>query len=745
MSNNSEHELAGSSSTARPFSLRGYALAGLAAAGLMSIVELVDVNITLTPMFESFTERLVLVSYYGLNLTGGLLIGLAVGLVVLMAGKGSAALASVGERVTGLGFLSRLGAGLAISALAAFLLNQVPVINRYIIGLIREAEKFVALRDYLLHHERSTSYLILMGLFIASALVREITLRMTSLHAVVRGVWMLALAGGIGLAWFADSRVEVQLYEDSMHKSMFLLNVALSMALAASLHLSIRPRIRASRLVYAMGALALLASLVFTFLYFGGNENLKTQVFFRTTQAKQYVRLARWMLDRDRDGFAGFLGGGDCDDSDYHVSPRQIEQVEDGIDNNCFGGDLKRERMEEWLAMHRSLNAGPRPPQKRHNVIFLFIDALRADVLGAYGYPRNTSPNIDRLAARGTVFENAYTPSPNTYQALPKFMQSSYWDGHFETWTAVLARSGYNALLFPRRIATISRHVKGLKLAHKGKVGPWANSVDIALDVLGSMPDGEPFFAYLYSTDPHRPFKYRPDFDFGPTSRDRYDGEVAYSDHHFGRVLSWLEQTGKIDDTVIVIMADHGESLGERHMWRHSTQLYDEQSRVPMIVYVPGQQPRRVTDYVSTIDLGSTILDSVGIEIPGDYIGVSLMPLIRGEQMARPPVFGEQTSDQVSPYVTLEQNVHPDRKKYMVITQDGFKLIWNREANSLELYDLKSDPREFRNLWRRMPDLVREMRGLLGTYIDVVQVLRPWDADESKYFFGDYEESEEDE
>ncbi|MGH9762163.1 MAG: sulfatase-like hydrolase/transferase, partial [Blastocatellia bacterium] len=104
--------------------------------------------------------------------------------------------------------------------------------------------------------------------------------------------------------------------------------------------------------------------------------------------------------------------------------------MNDGIDNNCIGGDLTQSGIDAWQQQFSALHAAPGQPISRMNIIYIFIDALRADHLGTYGYKRNTSPNLDRLASRSTVFENAYTPAPNTFEAMPKFMKSCYWDAH---------------------------------------------------------------------------------------------------------------------------------------------------------------------------------------------------------------------------------------------------------------------------------------------------------------------------
>ncbi|HKP14092.1 MAG TPA: sulfatase, partial [Blastocatellia bacterium] len=490
------------------------------------------------------------------------------------------------------------------------------------------------------------------------------------------------------------------------------------------------------RLIAIAGLALFAAATLFTFVNFDRNQNLKVQLFSRTVQAKKHVQLIQWAMDFDRDGYSSFLGGGDLNDSRADINPGQTEVVADGADNNCIGGDLTRKDLERWRRDRQSRHVAPQPTPRRLNVIYVFIDALRPDRLGAYGYAKNTSPNLDRLAARAAVFENAYTPAPNTFEALPKFMQSSYWDAQLPAWTEVLAQNNYNAVLFPRRVVTLLRHVKGMTVAPHSPDGTFAGSVDTAIDVLGKAPADRPFAAYLYATDPHRPYRKHEGFDFGATDGDHYDSEIAYDDHQLGRLFDWMEQAGRMRDTMIVIMADHGESLGERGVHKHSSQLYNEQARIPMIVYVPDIAPRRVTDYVSSVDLGVTILNAAGLDYPQDCAGVSLLPLMRGEAFTHPPIYAEQTTEEDSPYLPPEKNLVPNGKKYMVVTQDGFKLIYNRDYYAFELFNLREDPREERNLYDRMPEKAAEMRALLGRYVDVVQASRPADADETQYRFG---------
>ena len=720
-------------------SLARNALLGVGAVLLLSLIELVDVNVQLTPVFEAFTDRLVLSTYMSMNLAAGALIGLIVGASARSGSMLNRWICSLVARGGRAGFVLRAAVWLLLCVLSALVLTRQAHVRGYSKGIIRELEKLEVLRHPLLNHERAASYLLVGGLVVACSLVWMIARASQSFKLPLKALWLLGLVTLIAAGYYIDSRIELQLYEHSLHHSMFLLNLTVSMALVATICLSApRFRTRSTGLPVPLVGLAVLivaASLVFTFLKFDDNQNLKTQIFFRTTQTKQYFKLARWALDFDRDGYSSVLGGGDSDDSRADINPGRPETLGDGLDNNGLGGDVTARDIDDWKREHSSLRATD-PSAERLNIIYIFIDALRADHLGTYGYPRNTSPNIDKLAARSAVFENAFTPAPNTFEALPKFMQSSHWDGHYPTWTEVLAQNGYRSLLFPRRVATEKRHIKGMKMVHHPGGKGLNATIDAAIDMLGRTPPDRAFCAYLYATDPHRPYVRHDEFNFGGSTTDGYDGEIAYTDSQFGRLFDWLEASGRMSSTMIVLMADHGESLGERGVYKHSSQLYNEQEHIPMIIYSPRHGSRRVPDYVSSIDLGTTILSAVGIEPPKEYAGVSLVALMRGEPFTHPPVYAEQTYSQDSPYVRLDQNVFPESKKYMVITQDGYKLIYNRNPHTFELFDLNNDKQELRNLFDRLPEKAGELKNLLGRFIDIVSVSRPWDADERQYVFG---------
>lgn len=722
--------------------VKNYALAGAAGFLLLTLLEQLDLNWRLTPVFAGAADRFVLLAYASLNILVGAIIGLIAGLSSIPFST----LCRVVEKATGRLKLNRLRwlfapfAVLFAAGIAAILLNQFSRINSFIIGLIRELEKLRPLRDTLLNHERATSYLILMALVTFCALLVVMARASAGVNRYLRWTWMVALGAGLLLVYYIDSRVEVQLYEMTMHRALYLAGVLLAMGLAGALcgpssHAGRwweRRPVRLRRALPAGAVVVLAAALVFTFLHFGKSQLLKTQIFYRSTQAKQNFKLAWWALDRDRDGYSAWLDGGDADDANAAVNPGMPEQAGDRIDNNGLAGDLTPQDRDDWQSRHNALRPLPAAPSRRFNVIYFFIDTVRADHLSAYGYARKTTPNLDHLAERSVIFENGFSPAARTAEAIPRFMQSSYWDAKVESWPEVLARNDYKVMLFPGR-RSWERYSRMMPVARGAQGKPLKENIDFVIDTLGKTAPAQPFCAYVYVPDPHRPYVRHAEFDFGASVTDLYDGELAYTDFHIGRLLDWLEQSGRFQDTMIVIMSDHGESLGEREVYRHASQLYNEQTHVPMIVYCPGMGPRRVGDYVSTIDLGATLLSANGIAAPAAYTGVSLLPLMRGEPLGRPPVYAEFTGEEISQFVRLDQQVHPETKKYMAIAPDGFKVIFNRDVFSFELYDLKNDPREEHNLYDFMPEKAAEMRKVILQYVDIVTASRPADADEGRY------------
>jgi arylsulfatase A-like enzyme len=200
------------------------------------------------------------------------------------------------------------------------------------------------------------------------------------------------------------------------------------------------------------------------------------------------------------------------------------------------------------------------------------------------------------------------------------------------------------------------------------------------------------FFFWVHYTDPHSEYVLHEGFDFGKSSRDLYDSEVAFTDHHVGRLLDKLAGSSFADRTIVIVTSDHGEAFGEHGMIRHGFELWEELVRVPLIVSVPKVPPARVTVRRSAIDVAPTVLDLFGIELPpadapDALSGVSLVPdLVRapGVEPSPRPIF-------------VDMPAGPYNAERQALIEDDLKLTVSA-GRPLGLYDLAADPGEKKDL-----------------------------------------------
>jgi arylsulfatase A-like enzyme len=223
-----------------------------------------------------------------------------------------------------------------------------------------------------------------------------------------------------------------------------------------------------------------------------------------------------------------------------------------------------------------------------------------------------------------------------------------------------------------------------------------------AVSLLGDASfSGGRFFLWAHFMDPHRDYLRHPRFDFGTKPRDRYDGEVAFADHHLARVIAAIEENGLSDRTAIIVTADHGEAFMEHGIRYHGRRLFEEIVRVPWLFVVPGVAPRRVKTRVSHIDLARTVYDLLGVAPPEKTRGLSLVPEIVGAAPRARTVLIEQP-----PGEFIEE--------MYALVDENYKLIHSVVGNRLELFDLVNDPGETIDLALQQPEKVAEMREKLG-------------------------------
>jgi arylsulfatase A-like enzyme len=431
------------------------------------------------------------------------------------------------------------------------------------------------------------------------------------------------------------------------------------------------------------------------------------------------LALLRRLTDRDHDGVSAAYAGGDCNDRDARISPRAIDVPGNGQDEDCQEGDATAVAARSPEAAAEALASQQRLPDDL-NVLFITIDTLRAD-LGFAGYGRPVSPQLDALAAQSVVFERAYSLASYTGKSVGPLLigkYSSEVEGgflHFNRYSknetflqerlqaAGVRTASVQGYWYFFKDAGFERGFDVIDSSAAPKVaaieGDQSSNSDEQSDaVIRALAAPEllqrRFFLWTHYVDPHAEYAPHPEHDFGPKPRDRYDGEVAFVDQHVGRVLSALEKAPFGARTAVIVTSDHGEAFGEHGMIRHGFELWEELTRVPLIVKVPGVAPRRVSARRSAIDLVPTVLDLFKVPFaprgPKDFLsGQSLLPdLLRAPGAPDPerPVF-----------IDMARGPHNAERQALI---EGDMKLTVSEGRVLGLYDLAADPGEKSDLSR---------------------------------------------
>jgi choline-sulfatase len=372
--------------------------------------------------------------------------------------------------------------------------------------------------------------------------------------------------------------------------------------------------------------------------------------------------------------------------------------------------------------------SAPAAGSARPDVLFITIDTLRADHLGAYGHATAVTPTLDALAARGVRFPTAIAHVPLTGPSHASMLTGLTPIGHgvrdnggyvvpaeVKTAAEEFARAGYRTAAFVsgfpldrrfgfnRGFATYDDH---LPRGNDPRRTPYVErsadaTTDAALRWLGAAPASPaPFFLWLHYYDPHAP--YEPPGDLAARFRAApYDGEVAFVDAQIGRLLRDLEGRGTLARTLILATADHGEGLGEHGEGTHGLFVYDSTLKVPWIMAGPGVRAGAVPSTVARgIDVLPTLLDHAGLPIPDGLEGRSLRPAAEGKPMPDAPVYAE------SVYAEREFGWAP----LFALRTSRYKLV---EAPRPELYDLQADAGEATNRMAQEPARAEELRAKL--------------------------------
>ena len=359
------------------------------------------------------------------------------------------------------------------------------------------------------------------------------------------------------------------------------------------------------------------------------------------------------------------------------------------------------------------LPEGPRRPDA--DVVVITIDALRADHVGAYGYERPTTPNIDALARTGTRFERAYAQAPHTSFSVASMLTGKYFptlarlapgEAHDPIATMLRHDGWRTAAFFPPAVFFVDAQ----KL--KAYADTYFNFEYVKFEYLDAerrVDQIESYFdtvkppkafVWVHFFEPHEPYEAHTDFPFGATDIDRYDSEIAYVDRAIGRLIAYLHRVRP--RAIVILAADHGEEFDEHGGRYHGSTLYDEQLHIPMIVAVPGVSPRVVPNPVELIDVTPTVLNLLDIPVPARMRGTDL-----GPWLATPPA-------------------DPDRlPPAFAEVEDKRMIVWRKEKLICDLnwgfcayYDLATDPGEKHNLADERPERAAALRRKLDDWLD---------------------------
>ncbi len=370
--------------------------------------------------------------------------------------------------------------------------------------------------------------------------------------------------------------------------------------------------------------------------------------------------------------------------------------------------------------------AGPGTP-----IVLITIDTLRADRLGTYGSSRGLTPNLDRLAAEGIRFDAAIAQAPLTLPSHATMLTGAHPARHgartndgfqvapeIPLLQEVLGSAGYGtgAFIGAFPLARTNGLARGFDRYDddflRREDAPVERRADeVAQSALEWIEEqihrrgsSERLFAWLHLFDPHTPYE-PPAAEAAAHPGEPYDGEIAYTDAAIGRFLERLEALGLYDRAILVVVADHGESLGEHGERTHGMFVYDATIRVPLIVRLPGGRRAGIAvgDPVETTDLAPTLVELVDLSLPRPVDGQTLVPLLQGE-LGDP----ERSTYAESYYQHVLLGWSPLR----VIRTSRWKFI---EAPRPELYDLQNDPAELTDVLSEREALAGALQALLPT------------------------------
>jgi arylsulfatase A-like enzyme len=748
-----------------------FGLFGLLAGAFLFVVEFVDRFVALRSSISGLGDGVVLFQLLGITIFGMGLVGVLIGVVATLFEALRQGLAVLALRVRPslpnvlVEVLSLLVSALIVAWLLQYVSGLFPGgLELSIERVLKKVDDRLAPIPWVLAHWRG---LYSLAIFVVTLAVMWadvwIFREKTRWSTVVAAIIVVGGLAAFAICYQFDSRSFFARYEYTIHYPLISGYALMSILLAGFAARAVssmswwrafrRPQIVASAVLWGVG----IYFAVFGFLAMDLNQNVKAMVWNRSVVARRCFEIGRVLVDRDRDGYSPIFGGGDSDDRNGKVHPFAVEIPGNGIDDDCIGGDLsledaalgpKRAAPGEYIPVSETYAWDPKytPPKaidvanplqtwpwspERRNVFIISIDCLRADHMSLYGYGRQTTPNIDRYAQSGLVFENAIPHGTNTGHSFAAMLRSASMEGIFDanipTLTQVLKSAGYHTSFInarrldewlpPRRWHRYRpTMIDNFDVLHLQGEREWTADqlvdsvtryVDAGSEYRGFVvgPRG-PEFMWVHFMDVHMPREGHPEYGFGNRPVDVYDAEIKYTDAAVGRLLDFLKDKGLLENSIVFITADHGEEFMEHGMVDHSNKPYASNSHVPLIVLAPGIEARRVAELVGMFDIAPTALSNVGVSVPDVYRGIDLI------STAKQPVFPQRVLVSETPRNGIETSFFA-----WAYIDWPYKYMYDSKQYTQELYNLVDDPDEQVNLVERDSERAARMRQALGAWL----------------------------
>lgn len=392
-------------------------------------------------------------------------------------------------------------------------------------------------------------------------------------------------------------------------------------------------------------------------------------------------------------------------------------------------------RLCSLIALALLLSSCRLPIQRgRWNVVVVVVDTLRADRLGAYGYPRGTSPSFDALAAESYLFTDARAQASCTFPSVNSLLTSRY-PARFlgqpggalgipagmpslaellqaRGWSTAAVSASAIVRQTPTRFNPTAGFARGFERFDEECL--WRGAACVTNHGIAATARlREPFFLYLHYIDPHGPYDppqpFRKQFRIGRTSQPwlprgdptpiartleggprvtwtrrelrflqgLYDGEVAYVDSQLGKLVDELRKKGLLQRTILVVLSDHGESFLEHQTVRHCETVFDGEVKTPLLLRLPRQRHgEKLSGAVENLDVVPTLVDLLGLPVDGQgFEGRSLLPRLDGKAGG-------------------ERYAYSMMNRWRSVADDRYKLVTELGTNDWRLFDLRRDPGE---------------------------------------------------